>query len=218
MRRRRHAEQAAAPCGPAGMSDSIGSRIRSGLAWKAGSQIMLQISRMVVALVLARLLAPHDWGLAAMVLVVLGLRRRLHRQRARNGADPAARLLPRRTARPSSGERGNRARCSRSAGIALSRAARRLLRRARDPPALRGPLGRLLRERARNDTVGAARTRDALPPSRAPADRGNDRRRGDGNRGRPGRLRCLGDRRSAAGRGRRSRPCCCGTSRRGGRR
>jgi O-antigen/teichoic acid export membrane protein len=50
-------------------SDTIGSRIMSGLAWKAGSQITLQISRMVVALVLARLLAPHDWGLAAMVLV-----------------------------------------------------------------------------------------------------------------------------------------------------
>jgi PST family polysaccharide transporter len=52
--------------------DSIGSRIRSGLAWKAGSQFVLQVSRMVVALVLARMLAPHDWGLAAMVLVVSG--------------------------------------------------------------------------------------------------------------------------------------------------
>ena len=52
--------------------DGIGSRIRSGLAWKAGSQITLQICRMVVALLLARLLAPHDWGLAAMVLVFSG--------------------------------------------------------------------------------------------------------------------------------------------------
>jgi O-antigen/teichoic acid export membrane protein len=52
------------------VSDALGSRIRSGLAWKAGSQILLQASRVVVALVLARLLAPHDWGLAAMVLVV----------------------------------------------------------------------------------------------------------------------------------------------------
>ena len=52
--------------------DAIGSRIRSGIAWKAGSQITLQISRMVVALILARLLAPHDWGLAAMVLVIAG--------------------------------------------------------------------------------------------------------------------------------------------------
>jgi O-antigen/teichoic acid export membrane protein len=54
-------------------SDDLGSRIRSGLAWKAGSQFLLQISRMVVALVLARLLAPHDWGLAAMVLVFSGI-------------------------------------------------------------------------------------------------------------------------------------------------
>lgn len=53
-------------------SDSIGSRILSGLAWKAGSQITLQLSRVVVALVLARMLAPHDWGLAAMVLVFSG--------------------------------------------------------------------------------------------------------------------------------------------------
>ena len=53
-------------------SDAIGSRILSGLAWKAGSQITLQISRMVVALILARLLAPEDWGLAAMVMVFSG--------------------------------------------------------------------------------------------------------------------------------------------------
>jgi O-antigen/teichoic acid export membrane protein len=53
-------------------SDHIGSRIRSGLAWKAGSQLTLQLSRVVVALVLARLLAPHDWGVAAMVLAVSG--------------------------------------------------------------------------------------------------------------------------------------------------
>ena len=53
--------------------DGIGSRILSGVAWKAGSQITLQVSRMVVALVLARMLAPHDWGLAAMVLVFSGV-------------------------------------------------------------------------------------------------------------------------------------------------
>ena len=52
--------------------DEIGSRIRSGIAWKAGSQITLQASRIVVALLLARLLAPHEWGLAAMVLVFSG--------------------------------------------------------------------------------------------------------------------------------------------------
>ncbi len=55
------------------MSDSIGSRIRSGLAWKAGSQLALQISRLLVALILARLLAPEEWGLAAMVVVFSGV-------------------------------------------------------------------------------------------------------------------------------------------------
>jgi len=55
------------------MTDSIGSRIRSGVAWKAGSQLTLQVSRMVVALILARLLTPEDWGLAAMVLVFSGV-------------------------------------------------------------------------------------------------------------------------------------------------
>ena len=44
----------------------------SGIAWKAASQVTLQVSRMVVALVLARLLAPHDWGLAAMVFAFPG--------------------------------------------------------------------------------------------------------------------------------------------------
>jgi O-antigen/teichoic acid export membrane protein len=53
-------------------SDSIGSRILSGVAWKAGSQATLQLTRMIVALVLARILSPHDWGLAAMVLVFSG--------------------------------------------------------------------------------------------------------------------------------------------------
>lgn len=52
--------------------ESIGARILSGVAWKAGSQVTLQITRMVVALILARLLSPHDWGLAAMVLVFSG--------------------------------------------------------------------------------------------------------------------------------------------------
>jgi O-antigen/teichoic acid export membrane protein len=49
--------------------DTIGARILSGVAWKATSQVTLQLTRMVVALVLARMLAPHDWGLAAMVLI-----------------------------------------------------------------------------------------------------------------------------------------------------
>ncbi len=53
-------------------NDGIGARILSGLAWKAGSQVFTQILRMVVALVLARMLTPEQWGLAAMVLVFSG--------------------------------------------------------------------------------------------------------------------------------------------------
>ena len=44
----------------------------SGIAWKASSQVILQITRMVVALLLARLLTPHDWGLAGMVILFAG--------------------------------------------------------------------------------------------------------------------------------------------------
>ena len=49
------------------------SRVLRGLAWKAASTVVLQLSRSVVALILARLLTPEDWGLAAMVLVLAGL-------------------------------------------------------------------------------------------------------------------------------------------------
>src|SRR5712691_10848142 len=43
--------------------------IVSGLAWKGVSQVATQVTRLVVAIVLARILAPHDYGLAGMVLV-----------------------------------------------------------------------------------------------------------------------------------------------------
>jgi len=46
------------------------SLVLRGLGWKFVSQIFLQSSRVAVAVVLARLLAPNEYGLAAMVLVV----------------------------------------------------------------------------------------------------------------------------------------------------
>jgi O-antigen/teichoic acid export membrane protein len=49
--------------------DAMRSRVLRGLAWKATSSLILQISRFGVALILARLLAPHEYGLAGMVLV-----------------------------------------------------------------------------------------------------------------------------------------------------
>jgi polysaccharide transporter, PST family len=48
---------------------SLHSRVARGIAWKVFSQVVLQASKVVVALVLARLLSPHEFGLAGMVLV-----------------------------------------------------------------------------------------------------------------------------------------------------
>jgi O-antigen/teichoic acid export membrane protein len=52
-------------------NETLGARVRSGVAWKAISQILLQVSRMIVALLVAHLLTPHEWGVAAMVMVVV---------------------------------------------------------------------------------------------------------------------------------------------------
>ena len=65
-------------------SVSLRARILSGIVWKAASQVTLELTRMVVALLLARTPAPHDSGLAAMVLVFSGLRSRVIARRARN--------------------------------------------------------------------------------------------------------------------------------------
>jgi O-antigen/teichoic acid export membrane protein len=47
--------------------------VLGGLLWKAVSQIVGQFGRMIVAVLLARLLAPRDFGLANMVLVFSSL-------------------------------------------------------------------------------------------------------------------------------------------------
>src|SRR5436190_3379715 len=57
----------------AALADGIRGRVVRGVAWKGTSQLFLQVSRAAVAVVLARLLAPHDFGLAAMVLVFSSL-------------------------------------------------------------------------------------------------------------------------------------------------
>ena len=49
------------------------ARVLRGVAWKAASMIVLQLSRSIVAVILARLLTPQEWGLAAMVLVLASL-------------------------------------------------------------------------------------------------------------------------------------------------
>ena len=48
----------------------LSSHVLRGLRWKIASQSWQQVSRLVIAIVLARLLSPHDYGLAAMALVV----------------------------------------------------------------------------------------------------------------------------------------------------
>jgi O-antigen/teichoic acid export membrane protein len=49
------------------------SRVLRGVAWKGVSRTFVEISKLVVAVVLARLLAPHDYGVAGMVLVFAGI-------------------------------------------------------------------------------------------------------------------------------------------------
>jgi O-antigen/teichoic acid export membrane protein len=49
------------------------SRVLNGLAWTGSSQIVMQVLRMIVAIVLARLLAPEDYGLAAIALIFSSL-------------------------------------------------------------------------------------------------------------------------------------------------
>jgi O-antigen/teichoic acid export membrane protein len=54
-------------------ADGMRPRVLRGVAWKAASQLFRQLARMAVAVILARLLTPEDYGLAAMVLVFSGL-------------------------------------------------------------------------------------------------------------------------------------------------
>jgi O-antigen/teichoic acid export membrane protein len=49
------------------------ARVLGGLAWTGGSQVVGQVARLVAAIALARLLSPHDYGLAALALVYASL-------------------------------------------------------------------------------------------------------------------------------------------------
>src|SRR5215218_2565517 len=52
--------------GPGG---DLRSLVIGGIAWKAFGQVGIQITRLLVALALARILAPTEYGLAGMALV-----------------------------------------------------------------------------------------------------------------------------------------------------
>ena len=48
-------------------------RLVNGLAWKFGAVLSLQVMRVATAFVLARLLTPAEFGIAAMALVASAL-------------------------------------------------------------------------------------------------------------------------------------------------
>lgn len=52
-----------------GREEALQTRVLRGLSWKFASQLILQGTRIALALILARLLTPHEYGLAGMVLV-----------------------------------------------------------------------------------------------------------------------------------------------------
>lgn len=54
-------------------TDGLRARVLRGLGWKVVSFVSLQLSRLIVVVVLARLLSPRDIGLAAMVLAFSSL-------------------------------------------------------------------------------------------------------------------------------------------------
>jgi O-antigen/teichoic acid export membrane protein len=62
----------AAPA-PAAAPPALHGRVVRGVAWKAASTVFGQLSRLLVAAILAHLLSPHDYGVAAMVLVFSSL-------------------------------------------------------------------------------------------------------------------------------------------------
>src|SRR3954454_17429194 len=54
-------------------ASGLRGKVLSGLGWKLVSQIFAQGSRFGVSLLLARLLTPHEFGLAAMAIAFSGL-------------------------------------------------------------------------------------------------------------------------------------------------
>jgi len=56
-----------------GLFGVLRGRVLRGLAWKGGSSLARQLLRIAVTVVLARLLSPHDYGVAGMVIVFAAL-------------------------------------------------------------------------------------------------------------------------------------------------
>jgi polysaccharide transporter, PST family len=58
---------------PAAAPRSLRQQVVSGIGWKVATQIVVLITRTVVGVILARLLVPRDFGLAAMALLFVGV-------------------------------------------------------------------------------------------------------------------------------------------------
>ena len=56
-----------------GQPPALRARVLNGVKWNVIAQVALQPSRMIVAMLVARLLTPSDYGLAAMALVFSSL-------------------------------------------------------------------------------------------------------------------------------------------------
>ena len=55
------------------MSTTLRQQVVSGIGWKIATQVVVQTTRTAVGVVLARLLVPRDYGLAAMALMFVGV-------------------------------------------------------------------------------------------------------------------------------------------------
>ncbi|HMO10322.1 MAG TPA: oligosaccharide flippase family protein, partial [Actinotalea sp.] len=53
-------------------SASVAGQVRRGVAWTAGSRMLIQVVQVGATAVLARLLSPAEYGLSALVAVVTG--------------------------------------------------------------------------------------------------------------------------------------------------
>src|SRR3546814_19172614 len=80
-------------------AEAFGSRVRSAVIWRSGSQIHAQILTWASTLPVLRLLDPSDHGPSAMTLVVLSLPPSLHdcvlvRSILQPGVDDPSRTMP----------------------------------------------------------------------------------------------------------------------------
>src|SRR5437899_2027362 len=58
---------------PEEVSTSMGSAVLGGLGWKVATVLVSDVTRVAVAVVLARLLTPADYGMAGMAFLFSGL-------------------------------------------------------------------------------------------------------------------------------------------------